>query len=264
MCYDLAFLTKKAIKYAQRFGDTKMEIEELERQLQELEKRIQPIYHITGFDHPELPVITNRKPNKIQLFSWGLIPFWTKNADQALKMSNITINAKGEEMFDKPAFREPAAQRRCLVLVDGFYEHHFKDGLSYPYFIKLKNDEPFALAGLYDIWVDRSDGVVHETVSIVTTDANPMMAHIHNKPKGSKVPRMPLILLREFQKDWLKEIVDKLDRQTIQELIKPFDEELIESFTVPRLRGKAYLGNVPKIMERHRYAEMEAEQGSLF
>jgi putative SOS response-associated peptidase YedK len=167
-------------------------------------------------------------------------------------------------MFEKAAFREPARNRRCLVLVDGFFEHHHKNNKTFPYHIRMKDDSPMTFAGLWDEWKDEASGIVRSTYTVVTTRANPMMARIHNNPKLEEGPRMPLILPKELEQDWLKPIHEKADQDLIETLIQPYDEEELEAFTVRRLRGKEGVGNKPEAVQSFRYAELEETQGSLF
>jgi len=264
MCYNISYLTKKKLKYARRFGNNEADIKDLEEQLKKLGEKIGPHYHTSGFDHLDVPVITNESRNKIQLFNWGLIPDWVKDVRKAVELSNKTLNARGEEMFEKPSFRHAAKYRRCLVLVDGYFEYHWKNDKSYPYHIALKNDEPMALAGLWETWNLESEDLIRNTFSIVTTSANPLMAHIHNKPKGSMEPRMPLIIPRELEDEWLKPIDDPLDMNEIKSIIKPYDEEEMQSWTVPKIKGKEAVGNVPEAIEKVTYPELESNQGELF
>lgn len=221
------------------------------------------MYHASGFDHPEVPVIIGLE-KRIELYTWGLIPRWVKSPAEAVKISNRTINVRVETMFEKPAFREPARNQRCLVLVDGFFEHHHKDGKTFPYHIKLKNDEPMTLAGLWDEWVDRESGLVRRTYAIVTTRANPLMARIHNNPKAEEGPRMPVILPKHLEWDWLKPVNTKADHELLQELTQPYNETELETYTVRRLSGKNAVGNIPEAQEPFAYAELEQSQGSLF
>lgn len=250
MCYDVAYLTKKKSAYAKRYGNPE--------DIAEIQKKLPPAYHSNGFDHTELPVITNNNPDKIQLFTWGLIPFWVKDAQQALKISNTTLNARGEDLWDKPAFKQSIESKRCLVIVDGFYEHHWKNDKSYPFFITMKDDQPFSLAGLWSVWNYPPQDIIRYTFTIVTTAANPLLAEIHNKPKASEGPRMPLILPKEKEHLWL----DDSDRATLESLIKPYDQRQLKSYTVGRLRGKAYPGNVPEVIQPVRYEELD--QKDLF
>ena len=261
MCYDKTYLTKRQISYAKRYGETTEEIEYLKEQLNKL--GVAATYHASGFNHPIVPVILNAS-KKIELFSWGLIPFWIKNPIEAVKISNNTINARAETMFEKAAFRESARNKRCLVLTDGFFEHHHNNAKTFPYHIKFKNDDPMTMAGLWDEWTDETSGLVRRTYTIVTTSANSLMARIHNNSKAESGPRMPLILKKEFERDWLKPISTEVDQKLIKDMIHTDYDLELEAFTVNRLRGKEIIGNVPQALQPVRYAELEETQGSLF
>lgn len=246
---------------AKRYGHDEEEVKFVHQQM--IKFNLGPVYHASGFDHPEVPVIIDRTKT-IHFFSWGLIPRWVKSPAEAVTISNSTINARCETMFAKPAFREPARERRCLVLIDGFFEHHHKNGKTFPYHIRLKNDEPITLAGLWDEWKDQSHGLVRRTYTIVTTQANAMMARIHNNPKASEGPRMPLIVPKSAEHDWLKPIHEKADQELIESMMMPYAETEMEAFTVRRLTGKEAVGNVAEALQPHRYPELETEQTSLF
>ncbi len=264
MCYDINFLTKNKIKYARRFAGSDQDIEDLEEQLTKLGERVGPHYHVSGFEHPDVPVITNEEPGKIQLFNWGLIPRWARDVQSAVEISNKTLNARGESMFAKPSFKEPAKTNRCLVIVDGYFEHHWKNGKSYPYHVFLKNDEPMALGGIWDVWKDRVSGLYRKTFSIVTTKANPLMQRIHNNPKASIGPRMPLIIPKQFDNDWLLPTKEPVDKAIVENVILPYDDDEMDAYTVPRLKGKLAVGNTPKALERYTYDELSSSQGELF
>jgi putative SOS response-associated peptidase YedK len=247
MCYDITYFTKKIQKYEERFGASYGGSEVI------------PMFHASGFTHPEIPVITNAAPEEIQLYSWGLIPFWVKDLQGAAKIRNRTLNARDNTLFEKPSFRAAARKRRCLVLVDGFFDHHWHKGKSYPFFIRMANGDPFAFGGIYEHW--KHEDEVRTTVSIVTTDPNKMMEYIHNKPAKSETARMPFIVPQELEDAWLD---TDLPTEDIQQLILPFPDDKMESYTVPRLRGKAYPGNIPAMQERVVYDELTTEQGNLF
>jgi putative SOS response-associated peptidase YedK len=261
MCYNKAYLTKRAEKLAQRYGHNEKEIAFIGQQLKIL--NLNPVYHASGFDHPVVPVIIDIT-KQVHLFSWGLIPFWSKSALEAMTISNSTINARAESMFEKPAFRMPAREKRCLILIDGFFEHHHKNGKAFPYFIQLKNDEPMCLAGLWDEWEDKDSGIVRRTYTVVTTRANSMMSKIHNNPKASEGPRMPLILPKSTELAWLKPVHEKADLELIESLVQPYDNSAMESYTVKKLTGKESMGNKPQALIPFRYSELETQQGSLF
>jgi putative SOS response-associated peptidase YedK len=253
MCYEIRTLTLAKLKYARRYGDSFLDL----RKLDELLQRLTPIYYASGFDHPDLPVITNEK-DEVQMLNWGLIPRWTKSAADVVKIQNQTLNARSETVFEKPAFKESVRERRCLIIVDGFYEHHHKNKKTFPHHIVRKDREPMTLAGIWDTW--RGNGLERTTVSIVTTKANQLMQSIHNNPKTSDGPRMPLILSAEKEKGWLQ--LD--DEKSIQELMSPFDDKEMEAYTVPRLKGKQAVGNTESAITKYDYPELSTEQTSLF
>lgn len=252
MCYDIRFLTKNKIDYARRYGAGDEGVSLLMQQLES----IAPRYHVTALDHPNLAVITNEHPEEISLHSWGLIPSWVKNPNEAVKLSNQTFNANGETIFDKPAFKEPARNKRCLILLDGFYIHHYIDKAAFPYHVQLQSEQPFSVAGLWDEWVDRDSGQVKRTATIVTTAANELLTKISNDPKAESGPRMPVILTRDTEKDWLMPMEKKADREFLLSLCKAYPSSELMAYTVARLKGKQAVGNTAKAIEKISYQEL--------
>ena len=120
---------------------------------------------------------------------WGLIPHWAK--DKAIGYK--TINARGESVAAKPAFRAAFRQRRCLVPASGFYEWKVEAGGKQPYLIGLKNGGLFAFAGLWESW-NAPEGELR-SFTIITTAPNELMARIHE--------RMPVIIPRAQYARWL-------------------------------------------------------------
>ena len=154
-----------------------------------------------GFTFPKTPVINNQNKQEIQLFNWGLIPSWAK--DESFRAS--TLNARIETITELPSFKNHV-KNRCLILVDGFYEWKWLDEKGkekQQYLISLPNDEPFAFAGIYSEWTNKNTGELIQTYSIITTEANPLMAEIHNTKK-----RMPIILTPQNENDWLNENIN--------------------------------------------------------
>lgn len=247
MCYDLSYFTKKIEAYEKRFG------------VSYGSTSVQPGYHVSGFEHPHIPVITGREPESLQLFSWGLIPFFIKDMQSAARIRNTTLNARDHSLLEKRSFKNAATKRRCLVIVDAFFDHHWEKGKSFPFLIKMKNDEPFAIGGLWEKWKHADE--VYFTCAIVTTDPNPMLAYIHNKPKASETPRMPFIVPRHLEQQWIS---PDLPEDEIIPMIGPYPEEEMTSYTVARLRGAAYPGNIPEVLQPVHYPELESRQGSLF
>jgi putative SOS response-associated peptidase YedK len=252
MCYDIKASLEAQLKRARQYGD-EIAIQEIEQKLVPLTDL--PIHHATGFQHPRLFIYTDETPYEPIVATWGLVPHWVKDRIQQNKIWNNTLNARGETIFEKPAFRTAAKYYRCIIYVDGFYEHHHFKGKTYPYFVHKKDASPMAFAGLWNTWKDPASGEQLSTFSIVTTEANPMMAKIHNNPK-LQGPRMPLILPEGMENKWLIPIEDDIDIKAIQELIHSYPGEELEAYTVDRLRGKEYRGNIPEISQQVQYPEL--------
>lgn len=253
MCYDIKASLEAQLKRAERSGDQDA-IDEIREKL--LPFTDLPIYHASGFSHPRLLIYTEAQPDFPSVATWGLVPHWVRDSAAQKKLWNKTLNARGETIFEKPSFRKAAQDQRCLIYVDGFYEHHHHGGRTYPYHIYRKDREPMVFAGLYSDWADPETGEVLTTFTIVTTEGNPMMARIHNNPKLIG-PRMPLILPEALALDWLRPIEDPLDRKVVEDLIQAYPEEELTAHTVGKLRGKEYRGNVSEISDEFRYPELE-------
>ena len=153
--------------------------------------------NINGFDFPFLPVIEDENPHIITNYNWGLIPSWA-NDD---KIRAVTLNAKVETLEEKASFKE-VINNRCLVIANAFYEWRWLDAKGknkIKYEIGHENEDLFAFAGIYSKWFNSNTGNIVNTFSIVTTEANPLMAEIHNIKK-----RMPIILKKEDEQRWLQ------------------------------------------------------------
>jgi putative SOS response-associated peptidase YedK len=120
---------------------------------------------------------------ELSMLRWGLIPFWAEDP----KVGYSTINARAETVATKPSFREAFKKRRCLVVADGFYEWQRTDGQKQPYLIHLKDNSPFAFAGLWERWRKGEQAI--ESCSIIVTEPNAVLEPIHD--------RMPVILSPE-------------------------------------------------------------------
>jgi putative SOS response-associated peptidase YedK len=255
MCYDAESATLLALKYAEHRGDIHT-AEELRALLEEIILTRGPKYHTSGFEHAELIAFTNEAPYKPVALKWGLIPAWTKSLADAMKIRTQTLNAKGETIFEKPSFRNSAKNKRCLIYLDAFYEHHHANKQTYPFRIAMKDGSPMAVAGLWEEWVDKQTGEIFRTATIVTTTGNELMSKIHNNPNAEMGPRMPVILLKEQQDEWLMDCRSEVDKQRLISLIKPLENGLLKAYTVGRLRGKSAVGNVPEIEKEVIYPEL--------
>jgi putative SOS response-associated peptidase YedK len=198
-------------------------------------------YHANGYMHPLLPVIANDQQIAIHHFRWGLIPSWVKTMDEGVKWSNQTLNAKSETVFEKPSFREAIMERRCIIPVTGFFEwkHQGKDKV--PYYIHPRESPFFLLAGVFSHWLDQQHNEVHTTFSILTTEANELMAGIHNTQK-----RMPLMIDERNINAW----IDKdLAKGSVVELMNPSDDTSMAAYPVSKmLSAKKVNSDVPEIL----------------
>lgn len=154
-----------------------------------------------GFEHTRTPVILNEEPELIQCVEWGLVPTWAKDKSN----QNGTLNAMIETLKEKPSYKN-VLNKKCLVVVDGFFEYQWVDENGNPdpqgkfkkkHIITMPEDEPFAFAGLWSEWQDET-GQILKTYTIITTEARGIMREIHN----SKL-RMPVVLKPEVEQDWL-------------------------------------------------------------
>ena len=162
----------------------------------------------------EVPIITNESVRHIEKMRWGLIPFWAKD----VKIGNRMINARGETVASKPAFRHSFKTRRCLVPANGFYEWRKEGKARFPRHFRVKGGGLFAMAGLYDRWEDPSGNTI-SSFTIITTTANELLSPIHD--------RMPVILPEEAEAAWINLEVDSPEELTA--FIRPFPASSMES-----------------------------------
>ncbi len=190
----------------------------------------QPLFYENGFDFGPSPVITAQRPKEFQMFRWGLVPWWTKSATEAHQIRMKTLNTISEEMFEKPSFRDSLKEsRRCLVPCTGFFEWRWLNGgkSKYPYFIQVRQEPIFSLAGIWSSWLDKPTGEELSTYSVLTTRANPLLEKIHNSKK-----RMPVIMPRQYEKDWLNPALTKAD---VLALCEPVDDTMLSAHTISRM-----------------------------
>jgi putative SOS response-associated peptidase YedK len=154
---------------------------------------------------------------------WGLIPRWADDPS----IGNRMINARAESVAEKPAFRAALRQRRCLVVADGFYEWQKIDKRKQPHFIRMRDDRPFAFAGLWERWEGPQRGPI-ESCTLLTTDANDVVRPIHD--------RMPVILVPDAYALWLDPTVQQADK--LLPLLKPYPSEAMIAYAVsPRVNS---------------------------
>ena len=175
-----------------------------------LPKGVKPRYNI-GPTQMEPVIIDRNGTPSAELMKWGFVPRWAKDTNSIFRYKTFT--ARSEGIFDKAMWKKAIRYSRCLVPANGFYEWKTIDGGKQPYFIRPKDQELFAFAGLYGTWQD-PEGVDWGTYSIITTEPNKDMRGIHN--------RMPVILRPEDEAIWLDSSLD--DMNTIYDLTRPYPD----------------------------------------
>ncbi len=216
-----------------------------------IEKRFNVSFDINEEFHPSYNispgkkslVITDNQPDKVQLFRFGLTPFWAKK-------NMLFINARAEGDFNKtndirynatkgiitkPAFRKAIRSQRCLIIADAFIEGTTKEKLSKPYLVYLRNKKrPFAFAGIWDGWLNPVNNETIQSFAIITTVANSLLQKIPH-------PRSPVILSPQLERRWLN---PKLPLADVTRMLKPYPAELMNAFPIspdiknPRAEGK--------------------------
>lgn len=182
-------------------------------------KMAAPRYNVA----PTQPVLAvpNNRPDKMELMLWGLIPGWAKDTAIGSKM----INARAETLAEKPSFKHAYKRRRCLILADGFYEWKAISGsrAKQPMYIHLKDRQPFAFAGLWEVWHPGDENIL--SCTIITTEPNEFMADIHT--------RMPAILPPSAWEDWLDPAEKKPEE--LDRLLRPYPAAEMAAYPVSML-----------------------------
>lgn len=195
------------------------------RQLEEIARLFEARIGFDRLDIPnynvaptnEIPSVINHDGRELVALRWGLIPAWAGKRDNPPQ----PINARAETVATNGMFRSAFRSRRCLVPADGFYEWSGPKGNRQPHFIRRKDGAPLAMAG---IWEEArlSDDDVVRSCAIITTDANSVIAELHN--------RMPVILETDAWDVWLDP--ETADTDELQSLLAPAEDSVLEHYPV--------------------------------
>ncbi|MHC0441628.1 SOS response-associated peptidase [Flavobacterium sp. 3-210] len=170
---------------------------------------------INGFEHPNLPIITNEQPEVITTdATWGLVPSWAKDTS----FRDKTLNARIEGIDTTPSYRN-INSNRCVIVATSYYEWRWLDPkgkTKVRYQIFSQTDEIFVFAGLFDTWTNPENGEVLKSFTMVTTEANELMKYVHNNRE-----RMPVMLKRQDVESWLDAKVN------IKKFAYPYDPSIV-------------------------------------
>ncbi|MFC2137970.1 SOS response-associated peptidase [Bacteroidota bacterium] len=190
---------------------------------------IEPSYNISPGQYT--PVITNNNQKQVQLFQFGLTPFWAKKpmylfnarSEGDRNKENDPAYKGSKDIINKPAFRKPIRSQRCLVIADAFIEGTTKEKLNKPYVVYLREHEgSFAFAGIWDTWNNRETGEIINSFSIITTVTNEFLQKLPHH-------RSPVILPRQQEEAWLSSSKPLTD---ITKLLKPYPAELMNAYPI--------------------------------
>jgi putative SOS response-associated peptidase YedK len=166
-----------------------------------------PSYNVAPSQKIPLAFVNEKsKQREMKLSSWGL-----------RLGERLVVNAQSETVFEKPSFKEPIQKGRCLIPVDGFYEWRHEGRETKPYFIRLKDQQPFALGGFWAA----PQGQASESCVILTTEPNHTVGAIHN--------RMPVILSPADFEQWLD---GEQKAESLRSLFKSYSDDLMEAYEI--------------------------------
>lgn len=157
----------------------------------------------------------------LECMKWGLIPAWAKDPNIGYKL----INARDDGIFEKPVWRNLITRKRAIIPADGFYEWKKSiraKGHKQPFYIHPTHNDLFGFAGVWEVWKN-PDGQEIKTYSIITTEPNKEMRHIHN--------RMPVILRPEDEAGWLSPSHND-NRVIIEAYLRPYEDNCLETFEI--------------------------------
>ncbi|MCX6316624.1 MAG: SOS response-associated peptidase [Bacteroidetes bacterium] len=219
-------------------------LQQIEKQLGTLAALDELALLISGFAYGNAPVLRKTSSTDFEVvpMHWEFIPIWVKTMEQvkeARKQGIPWLNATSEKLLDSKMFRDAALKRRCLILASHFFEWRSftpegsKKEKKYPYAIELTHKDYFYMAGIWNPFTDRDTGETFDCFAIITTQANELMAGVHNNKK-----RMPTILPEELAWRWLME---DLTEPEIKELAAyQFPAAQMDAYTIAKDFKTAY------------------------
>jgi putative SOS response-associated peptidase YedK len=138
----------------------------------------------------DIPIIRDSESGpEMTLARWGLVPAWSKEP----KTKYSTINARIESVAEKPTYCASFKHKRCLIPADGFYEWKVVNCHKIPHYIRMRDGDVFAFAGLWEHWEGSCEAL--NSCSIIVMPANDVMTPLHD--------RMPAIIAPAHYDLWL-------------------------------------------------------------
>lgn len=171
-----------------------------------------------------IPVIRliDDKKNKITLMRWGLIPNFIKDFDTIKKYS--MFNARSENLEEKTSFQNLLNTNRCLIPASAFYEFKKEEKKKDKYEFTVNEESIFAMAGLWDKWINPKTKEEIYSCTILTTTANDIVKPIHENN------RMPVILEKESYHKWLN---PNNHYMNCKKILTPYPESKMKTKMIP-------------------------------
>ncbi|WP_109829567.1 SOS response-associated peptidase [Reichenbachiella versicolor] len=286
MCFDTEYQLRRQLKEAKEQGMPAEEVEKIEEQLRKIfngnnfrsngELDLPVYYHVSGTDHPLMVSLTNQG---MILAEWGFISSLARSIEDVYdnydKPWMNSLNVVSETMFEKKTFKDSAYNRRCVVSLDSYYEHHHATGKTYPFRIMQKENKPLWIAAVYnkgELLDPESGEIISKTsLGFLTCKANEAIARIHNNPAMVKRNghRMLVILEQHQIKDYLQ--ANPLEKsvefeEKILSLCQPYPENNLSFHTTRNLRHRKempYVGNVSEVREPFVWPELMLDRNNV-
>jgi putative SOS response-associated peptidase YedK len=134
---------------------------------------------------PFIRTLTESPERELVIGQWGLIPWFAK----AAQLPYSTNNARFEEITDKASYKQSWAKGyRCIIPAMSFDEPCWDTGKNVWWNFRRADGAPWGLAGLWNSWIDKATGSIHESYTMLTLNADdhPLMSRMH-KPD----PKLP-------------------------------------------------------------------------
>jgi putative SOS response-associated peptidase YedK len=222
MCYDISY-TVNVKELADYFPDLEFH--------SQLELNFDAGIHIMGHSYADHPIIYRTAEGKLlcRAMEWGCIPFYVKDEKTFQRQRATMLNARSERILeDTKSYWYKIRNRRCLIPVNGMYEHRAIKGWKkkVPYFIRLKDQPMLFLPGLYSVAdlpdLETGEIVKRYTFTLITRFANAVMVNIHND--GDNKSRMPLFLPKYLSDKWLSEELSPEEYKSILDFEMPSEQ----------------------------------------
>ena len=213
------------------------------------EKFDTPQYHLNGFTHPSMLIISQERDDLLIPAYWGIVPAYQKpdqlNAyyKKAVKFGG-GLNARDDKLFDHFIYKQSITSQKCLIPVSGFFEPHTYQKKKYPFYFKPATSKLLLLGGIYT----RIENLV--TFSIITKKASSLFEKIHNLKK-----RQPLLFDQEMAEKWLQ----SEERSAVENFLNfQYNDDQLETYPVSKsLFSPKEDSNNPDILNKVTYPEIK-------